>query len=118
MNTWIYRVAVNTALTHSGKAFKHMKLIVTRDNENLHVLMDDDGVKEKKLLESKFESLQNELNMMSIIDKALISLLLEGLNMREIADIIGITEPNVKVKIHRIKSLLKQKLNENNHENQ
>jgi RNA polymerase sigma-70 factor (ECF subfamily) len=31
--------------------------------------------------------------------------------MREIADVIGLTEPNVKVKIHRIKEQLKQQLN-------
>ncbi len=47
---------------------------------------------------------------MSIIDKALISLVLEGLSMKEIANVIGITEPNVKVKIHRIKTHLKEEL--------
>ena len=45
----------------------------------------------------------------SVIDKSLISLLLEGLSMREIADVIGITEPNAKVKVHRIKEQLKLK---------
>jgi RNA polymerase sigma-70 factor (ECF subfamily) len=38
-------------------------------------------------------------------------MMLEGLSMREIADVIGLTEPNVKVKIHRIKENLKQQLN-------
>jgi len=57
------------------------------------------------------EELETQLNLLSVIDKALISLVLEGLSIREIADIIGLTEPNVKVKIHRIKDHLKQQLN-------
>ena len=61
--------------------------------------------------------MQNELNTLSVIDKALISLMLEGLSMKEIADVIGITEPNVKVKIHRIKTQLSTKLKTENHEN-
>lgn len=36
--------------------------------------------------------------------------------MKEIGDVIGITEPNVKVKIHRIKAQLKTKLTGGNHE--
>ena len=47
---------------------------------------------------------------MSVIDKALISLALEGLSVYEIADVVGLTEPNVKVKVHRIKEQLKQLL--------
>jgi RNA polymerase sigma-70 factor (ECF subfamily) len=57
------------------------------------------------------EELETQLNLLSIIDKALITMVLEGLSMREIAEVIGLTEPNVKVKIHRIKEHLKQQLN-------
>lgn len=111
INTWVYRVAVNTALSFNGKSYKHMRLIVTADMENLNVITDDSG-KEKKLIEEQqLERLQNELNTLSVIDKALVSLMLEGLSMKEISDIIGITEANVKVKIHRIKDYLKNKLN-------
>ena len=42
--------------------------------------------------------------------------MLEGLSMKEIAEIIGITEPNVKVKIHRVKVQLKEKLKGDSHE--
>ncbi len=63
------------------------------------------------------DQLQTELNLLSVIDKALISLMLEGLAMKEIAEIIGITEPNVKVRILRIKSQLKEKLKGVHYEN-
>lgn len=110
ISTWIYRVAVNTSLSYTGKAYKHMKLIVDADTRNLDSVLDEENFEAKKLQEKQLECLQNELNQLSVIDKALISLMFEGLSMREIADVIGITEPNVRVKIHRVKTQLKNKL--------
>lgn len=116
ISTWIYRIAVNTSLGFTGKAFKQMKLLVSLDTENLSSLLSDELLDEKLLQEKKLEMLQTELNQLSVIDKSLISLMLEGLTMRDIADVIGITEPNVKVKIHRIKEQLKTKLSGGSHE--
>ncbi len=108
INTWIYRIAVNTALTFRSKMYKNLQLWVDADTTNLSEIVDgDDDILEK---EEQLQALQNELHQLSIIDKALISLLLEGLSSKEIANIIGITEPNVKVKIHRIKKQLKENL--------
>ncbi|WP_167618060.1 RNA polymerase sigma factor [Maribellus sediminis] len=110
MSTWVYRVAVNTSLTFTGKAFRHMKLMVNGDTENLNSIIDDENLHRKLAEEKMLERMQVELNQLSVIDKALISLMLEGLSMKDISEVIGITEPNVKVKIHRIKSQLKEKL--------
>nr|WP_320000245.1 RNA polymerase sigma factor [uncultured Draconibacterium sp.] len=110
MSTWVYRVAVNTSLTFTGKAFRHMKLMVNSETTNLNSILDDENLTQKLAEEKLLERMQLELNHLSVIDKALISLMLEGLSMKEIAEVIGITEPNVKVKIHRIKSQLKEKL--------
>lgn len=116
VSTWVYRVAVNTSLSYTGKSFKKMKLMVSADTQNLNTILEDEDFEAKQMEEIQFNRLQNELNLLSVIDKALISLMLEGLSMREIADIIGITESNVKVKIHRIKVNLKTKLNGGNNE--
>ncbi len=110
ISTWVYRVAVNTSLGYTGKVFRHMKLLVNADTKNLNSVLDDGNLIEKLEEENHLERLQSELNQLSVIDKALISLMLEGLSMKEIADVIGITEPNVKVKIHRIKQQLKKKV--------
>jgi RNA polymerase sigma-70 factor (ECF subfamily) len=110
ISTWVYRVAVNTSLSFTGKAFKQMKLMVDFDTENLDSILDDENFEAKHVEEQKFKLLQNELNLLSVIDKALMSLVLEGLSMKDIADVIGITEPNVKVKIHRIKDNLRTKV--------
>lgn len=116
VNTWVYRVAVNTSLSFTGKTFNRMKLMIPFEAKYLNLITNNEYPESIEDKEARFEQLQNELNLLSVIDKALISLMLEGLCMREIADIIGITEPNVKVKIHRIKSHLKEKLNNKNYE--
>ncbi len=113
ISTWIYRIAVNTSLSFTGKAFRFMKLQVSTDQQNLNILFEEDDLEDKLRKEANLEQLQNQLNLLSVIDKALISLVLEGLSMREIADIIGLTEPNVKVKIHRIKEELARNLIKN-----
>jgi DNA-directed RNA polymerase specialized sigma24 family protein len=79
--------------------------------KNLSSIIDEENLRAKLKEEKQLEKLHHELNQLTIIDSALISLQLEGLSIKEIAEIIGITEANVKVKIHRIKTLLKTKLN-------
>jgi RNA polymerase sigma-70 factor, ECF subfamily len=111
ISTWIYRIAVNTSLSFTGKTYRNLTLYIDNDPQNMNILLDDDELEQKIRTEQNLEQLEAQLNLLSIIDRALITLLLEGLSMREIADVIGLTEPNVKVKIHRIKEQLKQQLN-------
>jgi RNA polymerase sigma-70 factor (ECF subfamily) len=97
---------------------KHLKTNLYAEPQRLTLLFDDDTSEERQLKEAQLEKLQNELNTLTIIDKTLISLSLEGLSTKEIADIIGITEPNVRVKIHRIKTEIKRKIKGDNYGNE
>ena len=109
LSTFIYRIAVNVSITYASKSFKQSKLYVSADTENINEIIDHPQ-DNKEAIEQQIQQLHTALNTQSVIDKALISLVLEGLSMKEIANIIGITEPNVKVKIHRIKTQLKEEL--------
>ncbi|MGE0076888.1 MAG: RNA polymerase sigma factor [Bacteroidales bacterium] len=109
IGTWIYRITVNTSLTFAGKQYKRMKLNVDIETSNLKGLLDDDK-DEAMIKESRLHDLQIHLNQLTVIDKALMGLVLEGLSTKEISDVIGITEPNVRVKIHRIKEDLKESM--------
>lgn len=111
ISTWIYRIAVNTSLTFAGKFYRNMNLNIDQLPQNIGILLDNDELEQKQKTELRLEELETQLNLLSIIDKALITMVLEGLSMREIAEVIGLTEPNVKVKIHRIKEHLKHQLN-------
>lgn len=109
ISTWIYRIAVNTSLTFAGKQYKRMKLNVDIETSNLKSLLDEE--KDEFLLKEKqLQELQVQLNQLSVIDKALMGLVLEGLSTKDISDVIGITEPNVRVKIHRIKEDLRMSM--------
>lgn len=109
IGTWIYRIAINTSLSYSGKRYKQMKLNVDIEGQHLKNVLDgEDG--SRLLADENFARLQAELNQLSVIDKAIMGLVMEDLSTREIADIIGITEPNVRVKIHRIKEYLRNQM--------
>ncbi|MDR0659598.1 MAG: hypothetical protein LBG19_02100 [Prevotellaceae bacterium] len=79
--------------------------------ENTNRLVDETD--QEREIETLIAKPQSEVNRLPVIDKALVSLMLEGLGMKAIADVIGLTESNIKVKIHRIKNDLKTKLNNN-----
>ena len=109
LSTWIYRVAVNTAMGFANKEISRQKIFFNEKENSLQNLIDIDEnfAKEKEKL---FEKLENQINQLSVIDKILMTLVMESVSHKEIASIIGITEPNVRVKIHRIKNELKESL--------
>lgn len=107
--TWVYRVSVNTALGFAKKEIRRQKIFIRKDDEKLEDFLDYDDypIKDK---EKMLQALESKINMLSVVDKAIITLVLESANYKEIALVIGITEPNVRVKIHRIKNELKEML--------
>jgi RNA polymerase sigma-70 factor (ECF subfamily) len=113
LSTWIYRVAVNTAMGFANKEVRRQNIFLDQKDNSLQNFMDVDEntAKEKEKL---FQILENQINQLSVIDKIIMTLVLESVNHKEIASVIGITEPNVRVKIHRIKAELKEALKKSN----
>lgn len=109
LSTWIYRVAVNTAMGFANKEIKRQKVFLDNKEYALTNLveLDENAAKDKEKL---FQQLENQINQLSVIDKIIITLVMESVSHKEIASVIGITEPNVRVKIHRIKNDLKETL--------
>ena len=104
-STWIYRIALNVAISFFRKENRR-KSVSSPLSESVFSLMDFDETKE---MESNLRLLQQFIQELKDLDKALMLLYLEEKSHREIAEIIGITETNVATKIGRIKLLLKQK---------
>jgi RNA polymerase sigma-70 factor, ECF subfamily len=99
-STWLYRVALNTAIDIMRKQSLqpvHIELSKTEYNIPDHDIVGESDKKEK---------LYRAINYLSDIEKAIIFLYLEGYNYKEIAEIIGISENNTGVKINRIKNQL------------
>ncbi|GAB2778532.1 sigma-70 family RNA polymerase sigma factor [Rhabdobacter roseus] len=104
-STWIYRIALNVAISFYRKENRRRNLSDALSVELLHVqeASTPDEVEEHLGLLQQFISELKEL------DKALMLLYLEEKSHKEIAEIMGLSETNVATKVGRIKSRLKQK---------
>jgi RNA polymerase sigma-70 factor (ECF subfamily) len=103
-STWMYRVALNVAISYYRKE-KNQLTPVSLDEQDIQVAGDNDNWTEK---EEKLHQLQLLINQLKSLDKALMLLYLDGKTYQEIGLILGITQTNVATKISRIKEQLKQ----------
>lgn len=104
-STWMYRVALNVAITFYRQNQKSDALIHPLETE----MEFEDKKENSALLEKNIELLQQFINTLKELDKALMILYLEEKSYSEISDILGITETNVATRISRVKEKLKQK---------
>lgn len=105
-STWMYRVALNTAITLYRKSKRR---VVTQDYESVifKIKADEYDPTEEQQLNLMYKAVRQ----LGDIDKALVFLYLEDKNYTEIADTLGITEVNARVKMNRIKTKLRTILN-------
>lgn len=103
-STWMYRVALNVAIS-----FYRRESVRTR-----HVLFMEepllDVIDEKESQLDEIRLLYDAIDRLDPLNKALILLYLDGHNYVEIGEVLGITETNVATKISRLKSTFKQEL--------
>ncbi|WP_316782526.1 sigma-70 family RNA polymerase sigma factor [Pedobacter frigiditerrae] len=104
LSTWMYRIALNVAISFYRKERKTTSTISM--GEHLIEIVDENL---EEGLEENLNALQQFINELKPLDKALMLLYLEEKSHKEIAEIIGITSTNVATKIGRIKEQLKQK---------
>ncbi|QSE97134.1 RNA polymerase sigma factor [Fulvivirga lutea] len=98
VSTWIYRVALYTAITYIKK--------VMRGREALKHISFSEADNQKET-ESDEELLRMAIQKLSESERAFVVLYLEDMSYKEMADILGISESNVGVKLNRIKQKLK-----------
>ncbi len=105
-STWMYRVALNTAITLYRKSKKRIR---TLDYESVifKIKADEYDATEEEQLKLMYKAVKQ----LNDIDKALIFLYLEDKNYTEISETLGISEVNARVKMNRIKTKLKTILN-------
>ena len=105
-STWLYRIALNTAIVFL-KSEKKRSFINNEDFTEYKIIEDDYDVEK----EEKLSAMYKAINQLNPIDKAFIFYYLEDFSGKEIADQMGISEGNVRVKMNRAKSKLKDILN-------
>ena len=104
--TWMYRVALNTALLRMRNRRGEMpveRLSEHRENIRAKTPMPEETEEIKRLYKA--------INGLREFDRAIVLLYLEEVSYREIGEITGISEGNVSVRLVRIKKKLREMLN-------
>ncbi|MEP0134169.1 MAG: sigma-70 family RNA polymerase sigma factor [Eudoraea sp.] len=104
ISTWMYRIALNTAISQLKKSKKHSNTtgidqVVLKQTENYDTA-----------IENRLKMVYEHIHQLNILEKGLILLLLEGKKYEEIAEITGLSETNVGTRISRIKQKLKLRI--------
>ena len=100
ISTWIYRISLNTCVTHYRKYHKYNETVSI---DGLKVVDADDGTHQQQLKE-----LYRLINRLDRFEKAIILLWLDEKPYDEIAEITGLSRNNVASRLRRIKMKLQQ----------
>jgi RNA polymerase sigma-70 factor (ECF subfamily) len=105
IGTWIFRIATNTCLRQI-EVNKRVSNTTLSDSNSFETIVPDQ-------IEEKTQLLYQYISELPEIERIIISLELEDVKQSDIAIIVGISDSNVRVKIHRIKEKLTQKFRNN-----
>ncbi len=105
-STWAYRVALNTAITLYRK--KKRSIATIEFDNSKHLVVQEEYNFE---IEEQLKNLYRAVYQLNDIEKAFIFMYLEDKDYSEIAETLGISEGNARVKMNRIKGKLKNILN-------
>ena len=103
-STWLYRVALNTALSHQRK--RDIRQEATLDAA--HPVWEDGVAKPGARVEhqEQLDRLYAAIDRLDDMDKALVMMYLDEASYQTMADVLGISETYVGVKLHRLKNKL------------
>ena len=102
ISTWMYRVALNTAITLFRKKNRSPK---TNDIEEYQFRDSADEHYEKQ---EQISLLYKVIKMLPKVERAIVMMYLDDLPYRDISENLGITEVNARVKMNRLKKTLKE----------
>ena len=103
-STWMYRVGLNTAITLIRKK---NKLIPTSSIDS-QPYFDLKAVEHDDEKEERLKLLYKAIKKLNDVERALVLLYLEDMPYKEIAQTLGISEVNARVKMNRAKDKLKE----------
>lgn len=103
IGTWIFRIAANNCLKQIEREKRFTKA-------ELPIHLEE---KKQESMEPQIQLLYQFISELPETDRIIISLELEEVRQAEIAGIVGLSESNIRVRIHRIKEKLTKKFKEN-----
>ena len=111
ISTWMYRIALNTAISSFRKQKRQIKTQDFQVNEAiLNKFTDNISVEEDEKLAQMYVAIAK----LKDLEKAIVMLYLEDYSYEKIATILGISANHIGVKLHRIKLKLKKMVEQKN----
>ncbi len=104
VSTWIYRIAVNTCLTYLKSEKRQAK-------DELTPNIIENQTEEISAKQEQIKTLYKCIAQLEETDRLIITMVMDEVPYPEIAEISGISEGNLRVKIHRIKHKLTELYN-------
>lgn len=102
-STWLYRIALNTALA----GLRKKKNVVSNvEPADLPFALQD--IQYNNEIEERIKQLHDAIKLLSEVEKAIVMLYLEDRSYEEMEDILGINQNNLRVKMNRIKEKLRK----------
>ncbi len=102
ISTWMYRVALNTAITLFRKKTK------SPQTDELFEYHYKDYIEDDNEKQTQISLLYKVVKMLPNVERAIVTMYLDDLPYRDIAENLGITEVNARVKMNRLKKILKE----------
>lgn len=102
ISTWMYRVALNTAITLFRKRTKSP---LTSELDEVHFEYEQEQDDEKQ---AQISLLYKVIKLLPNVERAIVMMYLDDISYKEIAETLGITEVNARVKMNRLKKTLKE----------
>ena len=104
LNTWVYRIAMNTCITFLRRSSVRPQTIPLTIDVTSHMTDEESH-------SGQLQELYRLINQLGKLERALILLWLEERSYQEMADILGISKANVAVKLNRTKDKLRKMSN-------
>jgi RNA polymerase sigma-70 factor (ECF subfamily) len=107
LSTWLYKVAINTAITGLRKK---KDFIESYENASLPANISEDN---NQHIEERLQEMYKAIEQLNQIEKAIVMLYLEDKSYEEMEDILGISQGTLRVKMNRVKEKLRNLTNKN-----
>ena len=107
LSTWLYRIALNVAISNLRQRTRRPAAVGLEDEAARHLAQASENSAYEP---EEMAALYAAINRLSDVDKAFVLLYLEDRPYEEMADILGITQNNVRVKMHRVQEKLRRLL--------
>ena len=102
-NTWLYRIALNTAISFVRKDASRRERITPAVHENLDASSDQRRQPPPQSANARIDDLYDAIAKLEKIDRAVMTLFLEDMSYEQIAEVTGLTPGHVGVVLHRAK---------------